>query len=200
MQRLWAVRGATSTEKNTKEQILSATKELLEEILLRNPAEEIVSVFLTATPDLSAAFPAQAARELGMDDVALISAQEIDVPEAPERTIRVLMHYYGDKDDKPDPVYQNRARRLRPDLVVTPAEVLSALKEIEKELGPASTQPITTKDLVSRTLGKGPQDKTTDKELSLFKEAAFRLQLDGQIGCMAASGPERIWFTLPSPR
>ena len=76
-----AIRGATQVEANTAEAIAAGTKELLSEILRANalPVENVISVLLTATPDLNAAFPAAAAREVGFQSTPLLCAVEIDV-------------------------------------------------------------------------------------------------------------------------
>ena len=85
-----AIRGAIQVEANTPESIAAGTKELLAEILQANSLtpSSVISVILTATPDLNAAFPAAAAREVGFEAVPLLCAVEIDVPGALPRTIR----------------------------------------------------------------------------------------------------------------
>ena len=92
--RLVALRGATSVKDNTAEAILSATDELMREILARNTlgAEDLVSCIFTLTPDLDAQFPAVAAREMGLSSVPLLCAREIPVPGALPKVIRVLIH------------------------------------------------------------------------------------------------------------
>lgn len=92
--RIWGVRGATTVMEDTSAVIAEATRELLELLLAKNALSiaEIVSAVFTVTPDLRAAFPAIAARELGWVDVPLLSATEIDVPDAMPRCIRVLLH------------------------------------------------------------------------------------------------------------
>jgi chorismate mutase len=91
---LRAIRGATSVESNTGDAIAHATKELLLALLSENDVsvDEVVSVFFTATPDLNASFPATAARGIGFDDVPLICAVEIDVPNSLPRCVRIMMH------------------------------------------------------------------------------------------------------------
>lgn len=87
-----AIRGAIQVEGNTPEAIAAGTKELLAEILRANelPVESVISVLLTATPDLNAAFPAAAAREVGFEATPLLCAVEIDVPGALPRVIRAM--------------------------------------------------------------------------------------------------------------
>lgn len=117
--RLCAVRGATTCASNDASAIVEATAELLTEILTRNQIErdDLVSLVFTATPDLDAAFPAVAARQQGLEAVPLLCAQEMDVPGAVPRCIRVLIHLYsalpaGDIQH----VYLRDARSLRTDL------------------------------------------------------------------------------------
>ncbi|HYI45742.1 MAG TPA: chorismate mutase [Actinomycetota bacterium] len=117
--RLRALRGATSVADDTPAAIEAATTELLEEILSRNSivAENLVSLIFTSTPDLTSAFPATAARGLGLGGVPLLCAQEIPVPGALPRCIRVLIHLYTDRDYASlRHVYLGEARRLREDL------------------------------------------------------------------------------------
>ncbi len=88
------IRGATTVGANTREEILSATREMLERMASRNDvvADDIAAVFFTVTEDLDAEYPAMAARQLGWLDVALLCAREIPVPELRvQRCIRVLM-------------------------------------------------------------------------------------------------------------
>jgi chorismate mutase len=93
---LRAIRGATTVEENKATLIESATGELLNEILLRNEVvhEALVCVFFSATPDLTAAFPAAGARALGLTDVPLFGSMELDVDGALERCIRVMVQCY----------------------------------------------------------------------------------------------------------
>jgi chorismate mutase len=116
--RLFAVRGATSVERNDAQQILDATSELMREISKRNglTPEDVVSCIFTVTNDLDAEFPAVAARGVGFDRVPLLCAREIPVPGSMERVIRVLIHYYADEDHRPVHVYLGAAKALRADL------------------------------------------------------------------------------------
>jgi chorismate mutase len=116
--RLYALRGAISVDRNEAEAILGATEELMREIMARNELapQDTVSCIFTTTRDLDAEFPAVAARRLGFDRVPLLCAQEIDVPGAMPRVIRVLMHYYGPEEHVARSVYLREARALRSDL------------------------------------------------------------------------------------
>lgn len=114
------LRGATSVDENSSEQILTATRELLQEICRANDLHdfsEFVSVVFTTTPDLTAAFPAEAARGLGMNQVPLLCASEIAVPHGMPRCIRVLLHVNTEKmQGEMVHVYLREAKRLRPDV------------------------------------------------------------------------------------
>jgi chorismate mutase len=116
--RLWAVRGATKAERNDPEAIVEATEELMRELISRNDltSERIVSCIFTSTHDLNAQFPAVAARNLGLDRVPLLCAQEVDVPGAMPSVIRTLLHYYGPADHTPAHAYLGEAQELRSDL------------------------------------------------------------------------------------
>lgn len=117
--RLVALRGATGVTSGDAAGIVAATTELLRELMARNGVApgDIVSILFTATPDLTAEFPAAAARALGLDDVALLCAAEIAVPGAPQSIVRVLMHLYTERAyAELHPVYLGAARRLRSDL------------------------------------------------------------------------------------
>lgn len=112
------VRGATTAKADTAGAILSATREMLTRLIEANDLrlEEVTSAIFTVTPDLTAAFPAQAARELGWTNVALLDAQEISVPGSLARCIRVLIHWNTDRpQSEVVHVYLRDAVALRPD-------------------------------------------------------------------------------------
>ena len=117
-QRLFAVRGAAQAEMNSRDAVLAAAEELIGELLGRNGVtpETAVSCIFTVTDDLTAEFPAVAARRLGFDRVPLLCAREMEVPVAMARVIRVLMHYYAPVGHEPAHVYLGAARELRSDL------------------------------------------------------------------------------------
>jgi chorismate mutase len=117
-QRLFALRGAISVDANTEESILARTRELVGEVMERNgiAAEQMVSCVFSATTDLDAQFPAVAARDLGLSQVPLLCTQEIEVPGALPRVIRMLLHYYAPPGHAPQHVYLGAARSLRTDL------------------------------------------------------------------------------------
>jgi len=88
------IRGATTVERNESEEILAATKELLQLMVERNNLrlEDIASAIFTVTDDLDAAFPAAAARAMGWMEVPLMDAREIPVPNSLGKCIRVMLH------------------------------------------------------------------------------------------------------------
>jgi chorismate mutase len=114
-----AVRGATQVDADDRDQVLAATTELLTEVLHRNELskDDLISVVFTATPDLRSEFPAYAARQMGITDVPLLCAAEIDVPGAMPRVLRLLAHV---ETDRPRAqlrhVYLRGAAALRTDL------------------------------------------------------------------------------------
>ncbi len=113
-----AVRGAISVRANAAEDIRETTARLLYELMRVNgiAPEQIVSAVFTSTPDLDADFPAHAARRLGWRDVPLLGAQEVAVPGAPARIVRVLLTVAAPARKRLRPVYLGEAARLRPDL------------------------------------------------------------------------------------
>lgn len=118
-QRVRALRGAITVDADDPARIVAATVDLLRAMLERNDArpEDLISVVFTATTDLVSEFPAAAARTIGISDVPLLCAQEIPVPDAVPRCIRVLMHLYTERDYASlRHVYLGGARALRTDL------------------------------------------------------------------------------------
>jgi chorismate mutase len=118
-ERLVALRGATTVEADTSDAVIGRTSELLATLLERNGLEhdQLVSIIFTSTKDLRSAFPALAARELGLGDVPLLCAGELDVIGGNPRTIRVLMHCYSTRPRATlRHVYLHRAKHLRDDL------------------------------------------------------------------------------------
>ena len=112
------IRGATTVDDNTKEDILEATRELLEEMIAANEirASDVAAAFFTTTSDLDAEFPALAARQLGWSNVALLCSQEVDVPDSLKGVVRVLILCNTEKGaDDIVHVYIRGATELRPD-------------------------------------------------------------------------------------
>lgn len=118
-QRLFALRGAISVSTDDAQAILGATTELMREIMERNALDpdHVVSCIFTVTDDLTAEFPAVAARALGFERVPLLCAREIPVPGSLPRVIRVLIHYYADVGHEARHVYLGEAASLRADLL-----------------------------------------------------------------------------------
>jgi len=119
MMMIRGVRGAITVETNTHEDILQATRELLETMVDRNTIDEnhVASILFTTTPELTAAYPAKAAREFGWTRTALMGFVEADVKDGLPMCIRVLIHWNTDKDmDEIKHVFLRDAVKLRPDL------------------------------------------------------------------------------------
>ena len=112
------IRGATTVERDTPEDILAATGELLAAMVEANRIEpdDVASALFTTTPDLSGDYPARAARELGWSTVPLLGATEMRVPGALARCIRVLLHVNTNTPPTSiKHIYLREARALRPD-------------------------------------------------------------------------------------
>ncbi len=114
------IRGATSVEADDPALIRQAARELMEEIIRRNQItnfDDVISAVFTTTEDLVSAFPAEAARAMGMNQVPLLCAREIPVPGSMLRCIRVLLHINSERTPKEiEHVYLRDAQNLRPDL------------------------------------------------------------------------------------
>lgn len=114
-----ALRGATTVDADTPEQIASRTVALLEEMFERNGVDhdDLISIWFTVTDDLCSAFPATGARTIGLGDVPLLCAREIPVPGSMPRCVRVLAHLTTDRArDELHHVYLEGAVTLRDDL------------------------------------------------------------------------------------
>jgi chorismate mutase len=111
------IRGATTVEQNDREEILTATRELLELLIEKNDLhkEDVASAIFSMTDDLDADFPALAARDLGWTEVALICMREIPVPNSLRKCIRILLHVNTERSaSEIHHVYIRGAVKLRP--------------------------------------------------------------------------------------
>lgn len=117
------VRGATTVETDSREEILTATRQLLALMIRLNNIEpdHVASAIFTTTPDLNSEFPALAARQLGWLEVPLLCTHELSVPGSLPRCIRILLHWNTDKAQREiRHVYIKGAVKLRPDLSTLP--------------------------------------------------------------------------------
>ena len=129
------IRGATTAEDNTPEEILKATRQLLALMIRQNgiEPEDVASAIFSTTTDLDAEFPALAARQLGWFDVALMCVHELDVPGSLRRCIRILLHWNTDKPaEEIVHVYVKEARRLRPDRSNLPPVDWTELEAVDR--------------------------------------------------------------------
>jgi chorismate mutase len=118
------VRGATTVASNDREEILTATRQLLALMIRLNGIEsrDVASATFSTTRDLDAEFPALAARQLGWLDVPLLCGHEMSVPGSLPLCIRVMLHWNTEKEQSEiEHVYVREANRLRPDLTKLPA-------------------------------------------------------------------------------
>jgi chorismate mutase len=117
--RLRAARGAIRVPSDDGDALLRSTERLLSAVLQRNriEPEDLVSIMFTATEDLRAAFPAEAARRIGLGRVPLMCAQEISVEGSMASVIRILLHFHSDRTlDEVEHVYLDGAESLRDDV------------------------------------------------------------------------------------
>jgi len=113
------IRGAITVTEDTPEEIVAATQEMLRALMDRNgfTAEDVISAIFTVTPDITSEFPARGARLMGWTRVPLLCSQEMPVPGALPRCIRVLLHVNTDKSQAEiKHVYLRGASALRPDM------------------------------------------------------------------------------------
>jgi chorismate mutase len=114
-----AIRGATQLEVDEREHLLARSAELVRAVLEANDVEpeDLISILFTVTPDLHSEFPAVAGRQMGLTDVPLMCMQEIDVPHALPRVVRMMVHAELERSrEKIQHVYLHGAVSLRPDL------------------------------------------------------------------------------------
>jgi len=115
---LRGLRGATTATANTSDAILEATEELLAALRDANGFEpaDVESAIFTSSPDLTAEYPARAARRLGWTEVPLLGTAEVAVPSGLPRCIRVLLHFYTTiSQGSLKHMYLREASKLRPD-------------------------------------------------------------------------------------
>ncbi len=126
------VRGATTADANDREEILTATRQLVALMVRQNgiDSKDIASAIFTTTSDLDAEFPALAARQLGWIDVPLLCTHEIAVPGSLPMCIRVLINWNTEKlQTQINHVYVKEAARLRPDLCCLPPVDMDELEQ-----------------------------------------------------------------------
>lgn len=114
-----AVRGAVQVDADERDLVLAGIAELVGEVLRRNALgpDDLISVIFTATPDLRSEFPAYTVRSLGILDVPMLCATEIDVPGALPRVLRLLAHVETERSrQQVRHVYLRGAAALRTDL------------------------------------------------------------------------------------
>ncbi|HSK24543.1 MAG TPA: chorismate mutase [Egicoccus sp.] len=118
-QRVRALRGATTLDRDDRDHLIERTQELMTAVFERNAltADDLISIVFTATDDLHAGFPAEAAREAGIRHVPLLCARELEIDGGIERCVRILIHAYTDRSPlELRHVYLHEARQLRTDL------------------------------------------------------------------------------------
>ena len=133
------VRGATTADGNSRDEILTATRQLLALMIRINgiEPEQVASAIFSLTRDLDAEFPALAARQLGWLEVPLLCTYEVDVPGSLRKCVRVLVHWNTDKpQDQIRHIYVKDAERLRPDISKLPPVDMAELEQwIAEQMG-----------------------------------------------------------------
>jgi chorismate mutase len=120
--RLRAARGAIVVAEDSAHVVLEATERLLAQVLDQNDVarEDLVSILFTVTDDLRSAFPAEAARAMGLGVVPLMCAREIPVDGSMPSVVRVLAHFHSERSlDEVQHVYLDGAESLRDDLAAS---------------------------------------------------------------------------------
>jgi chorismate mutase len=153
------IRGATTIDADEESQVLAATRQLLEAVLHANPGLEtgdIASALFTVTEDITSAFPARAARQMGWEAVPMLCAREIPVPGSLPRCIRLLIHWNTRRPPSDiRHVYLREAVRLRPDL---PAVELTR---------PDQPGPVITGSVIAGPVITGPNNTGAEMEKPL---------------------------------
>jgi chorismate mutase len=132
------IRGATTAESNTAEDILEATDEMMRTLIALNQLDpaDVVSAIFTTTVDLTATFPALAAREIGWLEVPLMCSHEMAVPGALQKCVRVLLHVNSSKSaHEIKHVYLKGARQLRPEWGYSDEAVVELIGSIASRRG-----------------------------------------------------------------
>jgi len=133
------VRGATTADGNSRDEILTATRQLLALMIRINgiEPEQVASAIFSLTRDLDAEFPALAARQLGWLEVPLLCTYEVDVPGSLRKCVRVLVHWNTDKpQNQIRHIYVKDAERLRPDISKLPPVDMAELEQwIAEQMG-----------------------------------------------------------------
>ena len=114
-----AIRGATTLDADTREQMIERVTALLAEMFARNHVDldDVISIFFSATDDLHSMFPAEAARTMGLSDIPLMCARELAITGAMPRCVRVMAHVETTHPRAAvEHIYQEEARTLRPDI------------------------------------------------------------------------------------
>lgn len=115
-----ALRGATTIDNNTKDEIFSASQEMIKKLIDDNEIniDDIASIIFSVTPDIDAAFPAASVRKMGISNVPLLDVAQPQVDGALKMCIRVIIHFNTEKNNEElKHAYLRGAKILRPDLI-----------------------------------------------------------------------------------
>lgn len=145
----FSIRGAITIEENTKENIVTNTEILLNEIIKKNNInkENIINIIFSATKDITKAYPAIATRNIGITDCAIMCTQEMDVEDSLPMCIRVMITVNLDiKKQDLHHIYLKNAKKLRPDISLKDTGFSVAID------GPAGSGKSTVSKIISKEL------------------------------------------------
>ncbi len=192
------IRGAITARENSPAEIISATEELLRALSTANNLEpaDIASVIFTVTPDLDAAFPAEAARRLGWNHVPLLDTVEVNAPGGLPRCIRVLIHWNTDLPPYAiRHIYLRDAVQLRPDLRVDVAELApqgAAMGNLGPEPARAEARPTVSPSPTTVVAYQG--------EPGAYSQEAIYQHFGPQVGTLPCHSFEEIFAAVEEGR
>lgn len=200
------IRGAITIEENTREQVLDNTKILINKIMEENNVsiDDIISITFTATKDIDAAYPAVGARQLGINDAALVCFQEMNVVGSLKMCIRAMVMINSNKSQKDlNHIYLKGAVVLRPDIVQkkNPVKLIDAIA-ID---GPAGSGKSTAAKAVAKRIGyvyvdTGAMYRTVglyclENNIDINDESSVALALDSiDISIKYTDGIQKIYL------
>lgn len=202
-----AIRGAVQSKRNEPEAIRKSTRELLQTLAERNDlkSSDLLAVWFTSTPDLDAAFPASAARQIGWTSVPMLGAQEIGAAEGMKRVIRVLV--LAQKESSPHHTYLGKTAQMRPDWAQQ--EAVRAQEQTTECISSAhfpQTALIVGVGLMGGSLGLALRERKLfrevigwDRDSTTLEQACKQGAIDQQAHPMEASFQQTdvVFLTLP---
>jgi prephenate dehydratase len=206
MTRVVGIRGATTVDSDSLEEILDATQDLLVRLQELNGFDsgDLASILFSSTPDLRSTFPARAARRLGWLEVPMLCTHEVDAPSSVPRCIRVLIHWNSDRASREvRHAYLRGSRVLRPDWAIPPltgpAGAIAAPEDPLREVVDARPPPDTTTRAPAPLPPATPQTRLSPLQLApiAFQGEAGAYSQEAIFGLL---GPDTLTAPAPSFR